>query len=156
MHVRSGQKRKRAEDQAAAAVGIKKPNTTPPPEGSEAPVSSTSQSGEPMEHDGQPLRPSKRASQSDLRVESLGGPPQVLLVVAAYFHMRSACTVMLSESTECVDECEYLDKTVVNSTLLTWTIIASHVSAWPLFWCLLQGGLLSRHSDLKKTCLTLL
>lgn len=84
MHVCSGQKRKRAEDQAAAAVGIKKPNTTPLPEGSQDPLSSVSQSGEPMEHDGHPSRPSNSASQSNLRVKSLSGPPQVLLVVAAH------------------------------------------------------------------------
>ena len=87
MHVRSGQKRKRAEDQAAAAVGIKKPSITPPPEGSEAPFSSASQSGEPMEHDGQPPRPF-RASQSDLRVESLCGPPQVWMQLSTYIHIQ--------------------------------------------------------------------
>ena len=103
MHVCSGQKRKRAEDQAAAAVGIKKPNTTPPPEGSMAPFSSASQSGEPMEHDGQPSRPSNRASQSDLRVESLSDLPQVFLAVAVYCCMQSAHTHIFSKRTECVE-----------------------------------------------------
>ena len=76
----AGQKRKRAEDQAAAAVGIKKPNTTPPPEGLEAPFNSANQPGDSMDHDGLPSRPSKRASQSDLQVDSLSGPPQVCQV----------------------------------------------------------------------------
>lgn len=83
MHAHSGQKRKRAEDQAAAAVGMKKPNTTPPPEGSGAPFGSANQPEEPMEHDGQdgqPFRSSERASQSDLRLDSLSGPPQVFLM----------------------------------------------------------------------------
>lgn len=103
MHARSGQKRKRAEDQAAAAVGMKKPNTTPPPEGSGAPFDSANQPGEPMEHDGhdgQPLRPYERASQSELRLDSLSGPPQVLLVVAVHPCLQSAHTYLTTTKRE--------------------------------------------------------
>ncbi|KAL3152581.1 hypothetical protein ABBQ32_001602 [Trebouxia sp. C0010 RCD-2024] len=72
-HAHTGQKRKRAEDQAAVAVGIKKPNTTPPPEASGA---ADNQPGDPMDCNEQPARPSQRASQSELQVESLDGPAQ--------------------------------------------------------------------------------
>lgn len=78
-HAHTGQKRKRAEDQAAVAVGIKKPNTTPPPEASGA---ADNQPGDPMDCNEQPARPSQRASQSELQVESLDGPAQVLSAIA--------------------------------------------------------------------------
>lgn len=41
-------------------------------------------------HDGQPLRSSERASQSELHLDSLSGPPQVLLIVAGHPCMQSA------------------------------------------------------------------
>ena len=37
----AGQKRKRAEDQAAAAVGLKRPSLTPPPDGQAGPPDPT-------------------------------------------------------------------------------------------------------------------
>ena len=52
-----------------------------------------------MEHDGQdgqPFRSSERASQSELRLDSLSGPPQVLLIVAVHLCMKSAHTYIIT------------------------------------------------------------
>lgn len=65
-----------------------------------------------MEQDGQPSRPPKRASQSDLRVESLGGPPQVSMVVAAHLHV---VTYIPSQRQHCTHECKQFCKTGIKA-----------------------------------------
>lgn len=70
----AGQKRKRAEDQAAALVGIKKPNTTPEPEVVRGPSASPRQA-ESMDHDAYSAAPSGMCA--ELHVDTLGGAPQV-------------------------------------------------------------------------------
>jgi len=72
----AGQKRKRAEDQAAALVGIKKPNITPEPEVIRGP-SASPRRAESMDHDGHSAAPSGMRAESELHVDTLGGAPQV-------------------------------------------------------------------------------
>lgn len=76
MSAPAGQKRKRAQDQAAALVGSKKPNTTPEPEADRDPSASPLQ-GESMDQSEQSVAPSSRRAESELHVGSLGGAPQV-------------------------------------------------------------------------------
>ena len=72
----AGQKRKRAEDQAAALVGIKKPNVTPEPEVVRGP-SASPRRAESMDHDAHSAAPSGVHAESELHVDTLGGAPQV-------------------------------------------------------------------------------
>lgn len=71
-----GQKRKRAEDQAAALVGIKKSNITPEPELVSGPSVSPHRA-ESMDHDAHSAAPSGMRAESELHVDTLGGAPQV-------------------------------------------------------------------------------
>lgn len=76
MSAPAGQKRKRAQDQAAALVGSKKPNTTPEPEAARDPSASPLQ-GESMDQSEQSVAPSSRRAESELHVGSLEGASQV-------------------------------------------------------------------------------
>lgn len=79
----AGQKRKRAEHQAAALVGMKKPHPTPPPEAETGTVAPSN--GEHMDHDEHSAEPSGKPAESELHVDSLGGAPQVPLGSHALF-----------------------------------------------------------------------
>ena len=72
----AGQKRKRAEDKAAALVGIKKPNITPDAEVVRGPSASPHRA-ESMDHEAYSAAPSGMRAESELHVDSLGGAPQV-------------------------------------------------------------------------------
>ncbi len=95
----AGQKRKRAEDQAAALVGIKKPNTTPTPEADRGPSAFPLQ-GETMDHNGDSVGPPGKRAEPELHVDSLGGVPQVpvgrMLPLRSCFCFSVLCHLLIS------------------------------------------------------------